>query len=278
MAVQSSSFDALSDLSVAAVQSGGRQAIRILLAEANKEYADVLITALAERGIGVRHFADSREFLRTLDQAIDAHVIVLDWHMPRMSGIDLLAAIRRRGIKLPVVFLTGQNLIQYENQAFERGAMDFIEKSRGVETLVWRLKRVVTSAGSDQAGAGCTAQGRLTLHRHVSRALWDGLDLHLTVGEYNVVELWRSMPATTPAIGRSMMCCAARDSYRAAVSKVIAPTSARRSNACATSFGPSIRTSTRSKAMWRSATAGTPAATDSLDPTASNQPRPMRNA
>jgi two-component system, OmpR family, response regulator ChvI len=189
MAVQSSSFDALSDLSVAAVQSGGRQAIRVLLAEANKEYADVLITALAERGIGVRHFADSREFLRTLDQAIDAHVIVLDWHMPRMSGIDLLAAIRRRGIKLPVVFLTGQNLIQHEKEAFERGAMDFIEKSRGVETLVWRLKRVVTSAGSDQAGAGCTAQGRLTLLRHVSRALWDGLDLHLTVGEYNVVEL-----------------------------------------------------------------------------------------
>jgi two-component system, OmpR family, response regulator ChvI len=188
MADQSSSFDAVSDLSVAAVQSGDRQAIRILLVENDKEYADVLITALAERGIGARHFADSREFLRTLDQAIDAHVIVLDWHMPRMPGIDLLAAIRRRGIKLPVVFLTGQNLIQYEKQAFERGAMDFIEKSRGVETLVRRLKRVV-SAGRDQAGTGCTAQGRLTLHRHVSRALWDGVDLHLTVGEYNVVEL-----------------------------------------------------------------------------------------
>jgi two-component system response regulator ChvI len=67
--------------------------------------------------------------------------------------------------------------------------MDFIEKSRGVETLVMRLKLVVMSLGSDQAGAGCTAQGRLTLLRHVSRALWDGVDVHLTVGEYNVVEL-----------------------------------------------------------------------------------------
>ena len=171
------------------MQSGDRQAIRILLVEDDKEYADVLITALAERGIDARHFADSREFLRTLDQAIDAHVIVLDWHMPRMSGIDLLAAIRRRGIKLPVVFLTGQNLIQHEKEAFERGAMDFIEKSRGVETLAMRLKLVVMSLGSDQAGAGCTAQGRLTLLRHVSRALWDGVDLRLTVGEYKVVEL-----------------------------------------------------------------------------------------
>ena len=189
MAVQSSSFDAVSELSVAAVQSSDRQAIRILLVDDNKEYADVLITALAEHGIGARHFADSREFLRTLDQAIDAHVIVLDWHMPRISGIDLLAAIRRRGIKLPVVFLTGHNLIQYEKEAFERGAMDFIEKSRGVETFVRRLKRVAISPGRDQAGPGCTAQGRLTLYRHVSRALWDGVDLRLTVGEYNVVEL-----------------------------------------------------------------------------------------
>jgi len=96
----------------------------------------MLTAELAERGIGTRHFAGSKEFLLTLDRTIDAHVIVLDWHMPKMSGIDLLAAIRRRGVKLPVVFLTGQNLIQHEKEAFERGAMDFIEKSRGVETLV----------------------------------------------------------------------------------------------------------------------------------------------
>ena len=181
MADQSSSFDA--------VQSSDLQGIRILLVEDDKDYADVLIAELAERGVNVRHFADRREFLRTIDHAIDAHVIVLDWHMLRMSGIDLLAAIRRRGVKLPVVFLTGQNLIQHEKEAFERGAMDFIEKSRGVETLVMRLKLVVMGLGSDQAGAGCAAQGRLTLLRHVSRALWDGVDLRLTVGEYNVVEL-----------------------------------------------------------------------------------------
>ena len=183
------SFDAVSDLSVAAVQSSDRQAIRILLVEDDKEYADLLIEQLAEHGIGAQHFAGSKELFLTLDHAMDAHVIVLDWHMPRMSGIDLLAAIRRRGIKLPVVFLTGQYLIQHEKEAFERGAMDFIEKSRGVETLVRRLKLVVMSLGSDQAGAGCTALGRLTLLRRVSRALWDGVDLRLTVGEYNVVEL-----------------------------------------------------------------------------------------
>ena len=182
MADQSSPFDAVQS-------SGSQHTIRILLVEDDKEYADMLTAELAARGIGARHFAGSKEFLLALDRAIDAHVIVLDWHMPRMPGIDLLAAIRRRGIKLPVVFLSGQNLIQQEKEAFERGAMDFIEKSRGVETVVMRLKLVVMSLGSDHTGAGCTAQGRLILLRHVSRALWDGVDLRLTVGEYNVVEL-----------------------------------------------------------------------------------------
>ena len=171
------------------IVADGPPPIRVLFVEDDKEYADTLTAELAERGFIVRHFPGSSEFLGALEQADDSDVILFDWHMPKMSGIDLLAAIRRRGIKLPVVFLTGRNLIHYEMQAFERGAMDFIEKSRGVETLVRRLKRVVTSAGRDQAGTGCTAQRRLTLHRHVSRALWDGVDLRLTVGEYNVVEL-----------------------------------------------------------------------------------------
>ena len=169
--------------------AGGSPPIRVLFVEDDKEYADTLTAELAERGFIVRHFPGSREFLGALEQADDSEVILFDWHMPKMSGIDLLAAIRRRGVKLPVVFLTGRNLIQHEKEAFERGAMDFIEKSRGVETLVRRLKRVVMSAGQDQAGTGSPAQRRLTLHRHVSRALWDGVDLRLTVGEYNVVEL-----------------------------------------------------------------------------------------
>jgi two-component system, OmpR family, response regulator ChvI len=171
------------------ITAGGSPPIRVLFVEDDKEYADTLTAELAERGFIVRHFPGSREFLGALEQADHSEVILFDWHMPKMSGIDLLAAIRRRGVKLPVVFLTGRNLIQHEKEAFERGAMDFIEKSRGVETLVRRLKRVVMSAGQDQAATGCPAQRRLTLHRHVSRALWDSVDLRLTVGEYNVVEL-----------------------------------------------------------------------------------------
>jgi two-component system response regulator ChvI len=178
---------AVSDLSVADRQCTDRLAIRILLVENDEEYADSLIAELAEGGFSVRYFADGSSLLGALDQTLDAHVIVLDWLLPKMSGTDLLAAIRRRGIKLPVVFLTGPSLIRDEIEALERGAMDFIAKSRGVKILVRRLRSVVKLV--TEAGADRMARGRLTLHRHVSRALWDGVDLHLTVGEYNIVEV-----------------------------------------------------------------------------------------
>ncbi len=61
---------------------------------------------------------------------------------------------------------------------------------RGVETLLRRLARVVRVASADeQAGGSTTTHGRLVLHRHVSRVTWDGVDLDLTRGEYNIVEL-----------------------------------------------------------------------------------------
>ena len=71
------------------------------------------------------------------------------------------------------------------------GLSDSIDKARGIEALVRRLKRAV--------GAGKTAAdpqtdkrivcGKLVLELSVSRAYWDGGDLGLTVGEYNIVHL-----------------------------------------------------------------------------------------
>ena len=187
MVGQASLPGAASDLSVADRHCTDRSAIRIILVEDDKEYADTLIAELAKGGFSVRYFADGSSLLGALDQTLDAHVIVLDWHLPKKSGTNLLAALRRRGIKLPVVFLTGHSLIRDEIEALERGAMDFIARSRGIDILVRRLRcvvKLVTEASADRL-----TQGRLTLHRHVSRALWDGVDVGLTLGEYNIVEL-----------------------------------------------------------------------------------------
>jgi len=140
---------------------------------------------LEERGFDVRHFADAVTFLPALDQADDTDVIIIDWHLPKSSGAELLATIRRRGINVPVVVLTGRGIIPYENQAFQEGATDFVDKSKGVEILVRRLKRAANDIGPPRV----SIHGKLNLYRRTSRAEWNGLNLDLTLGEYNTVEL-----------------------------------------------------------------------------------------
>jgi len=169
-------------------------AIRVLLVEDDQDYRDAVAGELAEHGFAVDGFGDGASLLRALDAAVNADIIVLDWSLPKTSGIDLLPQLRRRGVNLPVVFLSGRALPANESLAFDRGAIDFIDKSRGVEVLARRLRRVVV-AGKQMAASPAgdrVACDELVLESAMSRAYWKGVDLDLTLGEYKVVHLLAS--------------------------------------------------------------------------------------
>src|SRR5712664_57985 len=169
--------------------------IRVLFVEDDDAYREALAGDLADRGFSVQGFADGASFLEVLDAAaVDADVIVLDWSLPQTSGIDLLPQMRRRGINLPVVFLTGRSLTKNESLAFDRGAIDFIDKARGVDVLVKRLRFAIEAArpAAHRPADKSVVCGRLVLRPSVSRAYWDQADVGLTLGEYNIVQLLAS--------------------------------------------------------------------------------------
>ena len=168
--------------------------IRILFVEDDKYYRDALGAELSEHGFAVHSFADGASLLGSLDSAAEADVIILDWTLPKTSGIDLLRQLRRHGVNLPVVFLTGLALTERESLAFDRGAADFIDKQRGVEVLVRRLKCLVEvrKATTDLHAERSMVCGKLCLRPESSRAYWNQVDVDLTVGEYNIVYLLAS--------------------------------------------------------------------------------------
>src|SRR6266851_5771541 len=77
--------------------------IRVLLVEDDQIDRDRLSNELSKHG-----FADGTSLLRALDSAMDADIIILDWGLPKTLGIDLLPQLRRHGVTLPVVFLSGR--------------------------------------------------------------------------------------------------------------------------------------------------------------------------
>jgi len=93
-----------------------------------------------------------------------------------------------------VVFLTGYGFTAQENLAFETGAVDFIDKARGVEILARRLRRLFKGqkAVAGPPPADLMVCGKLVLNPNVSRAYWADRDVGLTLGEYNIVHLLAS--------------------------------------------------------------------------------------
>jgi two-component system response regulator ChvI len=170
----------------------------------------MLTGELLRQGFVVHAFTDGASLLGSLSSAVGADLAVLDWDLANRPGIKLLAELRRHGVNLPVVFLTGnviagdesgrcvlaprEALDAYECMAFDQGAVDFIPKSRDREVLVRRLRNVVelVKPKADAALEEHLACDRLRLKPETSRALWNGVDVDLTLGEYNIVYLLAS--------------------------------------------------------------------------------------
>ena len=171
----------------------GNAAITVLHVEDDPLCRETIADQLSERGFVVRSFADATSLADGLAVSSEADIILLDWHPPGVSGIELLVELRRCGVTLPVVFLTGYAFTAQENLAFESGAVDFIDKARGVEILATRLRRLHKTPKSVVAPPTASlVYGKLVLNPNVSRAHWNDRDVGVTLIEYKVVHLLAS--------------------------------------------------------------------------------------
>jgi len=135
---------------------------RVVLVESDQYYREVLTVVLLSQAFVVHAFTDGESLLGSLATAVGADLAVLDWDLPKMPGIELLAQLRQHGINVPVVFLADEviagdhndqcllappdSLDAYECMASDQGAIDFIAKSRDRQVFVSRLKRLVDIA------------------------------------------------------------------------------------------------------------------------------------
>ncbi|WP_297609164.1 response regulator [uncultured Sutterella sp.] len=85
-------------------------------------------------GMEVRTYSSGEEFLQ-FDDFARPGCVVLDVRMTGMSGLECQEVLRKRGIDLPVLFLTGHGDIDMALLAVKRGAADFLQKPVEAETL-----------------------------------------------------------------------------------------------------------------------------------------------
>jgi FixJ family two-component response regulator len=95
-------------------------------------------------GLEVKTYATAQSFLD--DYQVGAPgCLLLDIRMPGMSGLELQAELRRRGIDLPVIILTGHGDVEVAVHAMKAGAVDFIEKPFNNELLLQGIQNAIAS-------------------------------------------------------------------------------------------------------------------------------------
>lgn len=101
-----------------------------------------LLRLLGAGGFEARGYGSAGDFL--LSPLPDrTGCVLLDVRMPGPSGLDLQAALRERGITLPVIFLTGHGDVSTSVRAMKTGAVDFLTKPVERETLFEALRRAL---------------------------------------------------------------------------------------------------------------------------------------
>jgi two-component system response regulator ArlR len=113
--------------------------MKILIVEDEIGIANFLKQGLEEEGYEVIVAHDGKTGLeKAQSQIVD--MILLDWILPQMLGIDVCKAIRKEDLKTPILFLTAKDTVQETIEGLKAGANDYIKKPFSFDELVERIK------------------------------------------------------------------------------------------------------------------------------------------
>jgi two-component system cell cycle response regulator CtrA len=153
--------------------------IEMMLTHAN---LNVYATDLGEEGID-------------LAKLYDYDLILLDLHLPDMSGHEVLRQLRMARVDTPILILTGENGTESKLRGFGFGADDYMTKPFHRDELVARIHAIIRrSKGHSQS---IISTGRISVNLDAKTVDVGGMPVHLTGKEYQMLELLSLRKGTT---------------------------------------------------------------------------------
>jgi len=155
------------------------KSIEMMLANAN---LNVYATDLGEEGVD-------------LAKLYDYDLILLDLNLPDMNGHEVLRQLRRARIDTPILILSGNDDADNKIRGFGFGADDYLTKPFHREELIARIHAIIRrSKGHAQS---IIQTGRIMVNLDAKTVETDGISVHLTGKEYQMLELLSLRKGTT---------------------------------------------------------------------------------
>lgn len=153
--------------------------MRILIAEDERDMQKILALYLKKEGYEVEVASDGRAALQYLtSQSFD--LVLLDWMMPIMNGIEVCHEVRKLNIPIKILMLTAKTENGHEFTGLSSGADDYLRKPFDIKILLLRIKKLCRQEDTLRCG-------ELTVNQENYEALKQGVRLTLTKKEYELL-------------------------------------------------------------------------------------------
>jgi two-component system OmpR family response regulator len=124
---------------------------RILVVDDEPSIVDAVATALRYEGFDVEEATTGRDALASIREA-EPDLIVLDWMLPDLEGIEVGRRLREQGFGCAILFLTAKDAVENKVEALRAGGDDYVTKPFSLAEVVARVQAILRRTAGDLPG------------------------------------------------------------------------------------------------------------------------------
>jgi DNA-binding response OmpR family regulator len=163
--------------------------MHVLVIEDDDAVADGIVDGLSDRSITATRVSTGEAGIAAVDEA-RPDLVILDLGLPDLDGTEVCRRLRATSA-VPIIIVSARDEEVDRVVALEIGADDYVVKPFGMRELVARIHAVTRRSGAEAGPAPDlepSAPSRLVIDSRARRVLLDGIEVHLTPREFDVLE------------------------------------------------------------------------------------------
>ena len=158
--------------------------MRILVVEDEKGIANFIHDGLEEEGFAVDVARDGNAGVE-MGLSNEYDVVLLDWMLPGISGIEVCQRLRKENTSVPIIFLTAKDTVKDTVFGLDVGANDYIKKPLQFDEL---LARIRVQLRSKSGGESVLRLGDIELNPDTHQVFKSSKEVVLTPKEFSLLE------------------------------------------------------------------------------------------
>jgi two-component system OmpR family response regulator len=172
--------------------SNGASQQRILVVDDEPSIVDAVATALRYEGYEVDEAGTGRQALAAVSER-EPDLIVLDWMLPDLEGIEVGRRLRAQGFRSAVLFLTAKDATENKVEALRAGGDDYVTKPFSLAEVVARVQAILRRTAGDLPG-DVLRFADLTLDERRHEVFRGEIAVELTATEFSLLRYFLLNP------------------------------------------------------------------------------------